>query len=330
MVGKYIIVATDAWDPQINGVVTTLQNLKKHALGHDMYIRFLTPNNFKTINNYFYPEVRLAVPWQETIDEFMKGVKFDYIHIATEGPIGLAMRKWCLKRGYKFTTSYHTNWAKGLKPYCVPEWVSTKYLKWFHSASACTMVATNTLQLQLVYQGYKPVAIWSRGVDEIFKPPIKKFKGQIEYLYVGRLSKEKGLRDFLNLELDGIKTVVGDGPDLSNLRLEYSNVNFKGPLQGQSLALYYQQADVFVFPSQFDTFGLVVLEAISCGTPVAAYPVQGPLDILTQDVSGVMDWDLRKACAEAVKLDREKVYQDSKRFSWKVATKQFADNLIPL
>jgi glycosyltransferase involved in cell wall biosynthesis len=321
-----ILIATDAWEPQINGVVMTLKQIKKECDD----VVFITPNDFKSIPCPFYKDIRLSWAWN--VSRLIKKINPKYIHIATEGPIGFFVRNWCIQNNRNFTTSYHTKFPEYLhKMVGVPTELTYKYMKWFHSMSSAVMVTTNSLKQELEGRGFKNLVKWTRGVDtNLFYPLSKNARianDRPTYLYVGRVSKEKNIEAFLDLKLEGNKTVVGDGPELKRLSKKYPDVFFTGALKGNDLALFYRTADVFVFPSKTDTFGMVIIEALACGTPVAAYPVTGPKDILTPEV-GAMNDNLGVAIQEALKLDRNKCTEFvQKNYVWSKTAKMFIDNL---
>jgi glycosyltransferase involved in cell wall biosynthesis len=290
---------------------------------------FITPKDFKSYPCPFYNEISLALP--VNIGKKIKEINPTYIHIATEGPIGLAVRSWCIKNKRNFTTSYHTKFPELLEAIInFPVHWTYSYMKWFHSKSSAVMVTTDSLKKDLENRGFINLVKWTRGVDtNLFKPAEQsKYKAKIPmFLYVGRVSAEKNIEAFLDLDIKATKVVVGDGPELERLKLKYPYVNFMGKLHGKDLAFIYQNADLFVFPSKADTFGLVVIEALACGTPVAAYPVTGPIDILNDKV-GAMDWDLKVACRKAVKLKRSDCSNFIKEnYDWKKTAKMFIDNL---
>ena len=320
-----ILIVTDAWYPQVNGVVTTLTKLKEHCSD----IEFITPENFKTHSLFFYPEIKLAFPSQSQINDLIGYHNPHYIHIATEGPIGLAVRKWCIKNNFKFTTSYHTRFPEYLYEYYkIPLFISYSYLKWFHSHSQGIMVATETMSKILKEKNFQNILSWSRGVDthQFYPSKVKQDSNNPVFLYVGRVSKEKNIEAFLKLNLPGHKVVVGDGPQLKNLKSKYKDVEFTGKLTGKSLLHQYQRANVFVFSSKSDTFGLVMLEALACGVPVAAYPVPGPLDILTPK-TGCISSDLTLACLKALELKSEDCISHAQTFDWKNVTDIFVKNV---
>ena len=336
-----ILLATDAWEPQVNGVVRTLTRVVKElkAMGHAVEV--ISPDLFKTFPLQTYPEIQLAIGCYEPVQERFKAFEPEAIHIATEGPIGLAARRICVEWKLPFTTSYHTRF---------PEYVSARlplplaagyaYMKWFHKPSGRVMVATPTMRDELSTHGFRNISSWSRGVDtEVFHP---RREGEADvyadlprpiFLYVGRVAVEKNIEAFLGLDLPGTKVVVGPGPQLEELRAKYPSVVFTGPKSGETLTAHYNGADVFVFPSLTDTFGLVLLESMACGTPVAAYPAPGPVDILPNSGAGVLAHSptegLKEACLEALRLDRRQVRAFAEKFSWRACAEDFVRNLQP-
>lgn len=328
-----IAIVTDAWRPQTNGVVKTLSTTADglHALGHD--VRIIEPNQFKTFPCPTYPEIRLAwLPYgrgSELLEEFGP----DAIHIATEGTLGAAARKWCLRHRFPFTTSYHTQFPEYVRARVpIPLAVSYAHLRRFHSAAARTMVATPAMQRLLESRGFKNIVRWTRGVDvSLFKPRDKSF---LDFprpiaMYVGRVAIEKNIEAFLKVDLPGTKVIVGDGPARAELEAKYPNAKFVGFKYGEELAAHVAAADVFVFPSRTDTFGLVLLEAMACGVPVAAYPVTGPIDVVTQGVTGELNEDLRVAALAALKLDANQCRAYALANTWETATRQFLSHLAP-
>lgn len=330
-----IALVTDAWFPQINGVVRTLSRVKQEleALGHT--IEAIAPSDFRTIPCPTYPEIRLALFPGRGVRRRLEAFRPDAIHIATEAPLGFAARRYCLKRRLPFTTSYHTRF---------PEYVSARFpvpLSWgyrvmrrFHRPSAGVMVATKSLADELSSRGFANLRPWTRGVElSLFHPrpgdtpPVALPKPV--FLYVGRVAVEKNIAAFLELELPGSKMVVGGGPQLEELKRRYPSVCFTGPKQGEELARHYAAADVFVFPSLTDTFGLVVLEALASGLPVAAFPVTGPKDVLAGSGAGALDQDLRQAALAALALDPAAARRHAEGFSWPHTAKLFLENLAP-
>jgi glycosyltransferase involved in cell wall biosynthesis len=327
-----IMVVTDAWLPQVNGVVTTLRNTVRElvAAGHE--VREVTPESFRTLPCPTYPDIRLAIGAGPAVARIIEIFGPDAVHIATEGPLGLAARAHCLRAGYQFSTAFHTQFPEYVNARCrLPISVGYRFMRWFHNAGAAVMVATPAIQRRLEHYGVRNVVRWSRGVDtSVFKPaPLARLWGRPIFLYVGRLAVEKNVAAFLKLDLPGTKWVVGDGPAMPALKAAYPNAVFHGARTGADLAHYYQQADVFVFPSRTDTFGLVLIEAMACGTPVAAYPVPGPQDVVLDANAGALDEDLRTAALRALTLDRAQVARYGSSYSWPAATRQFVANLRP-
>jgi glycosyltransferase involved in cell wall biosynthesis len=322
-----ILIATDAWEPQVNGVVTTLKKLKE--LSND--IVYVTPDDFKSIPNFIYPEIRIAIPNQKRIELLINLYNPDYIHIATEGPIGWAFRKWCIKNNKKFTTSYHTKFPEFFKAfYNIPTWMTYWIFRKFHNSGNGMFVATKSLETHLKSKGFKNLVAWNRGVDlSQFKPAGRTGKTKTNILlYVGRVSKEKNIEAFLELDFPNYKKiVVGDGPELNKLKQKYPKVMFTGTLQGEKLAHTYSMADCFIFPSKADTFGLVIIEALACGVPVAAYPVTGPIDILNEKVGCVND-SLSVAVENALLLDRKDCVEHAKKYDWQIVADMFIENII--
>ncbi len=329
-----ILLATDAWEPQINGVVRTLGQTVQHlmALGHE--IRCITPQEFQTYPCPTYPSIRLALFPRSRVSRTLRGFRPDAIHIATEGPIGHATRTICHRMALPFTTSYHTQFPEYVRARVpVPiEW-SYAYLRRYHGRAVRTMVATRSMQQRLEARGFKNLAIWARGVDtEAFQPGPKSFLDAPRpiAMYVGRVAVEKNIEAFLKLDLSGTKYVVGDGPDLPALRVRYPNVRFTGLKIGQDLAAHLAAADVFVFPSMTDTFGLVMLEAMACGVPVAAYPVTGPLDVVQDGRTGVLHQDLRQAVLQAIRLNPDDCLAYARTHTWRSWSERFASLLEPV
>ena len=326
-----ILIATDAWRPQINGVVRTYERLKAECgrMGHE--VEFLTPTGFRTVPCPTYPEIRLALLRRRDAAHAMAVFAPDYVHVATEGPIGLATRGHCLAIGKPFTTAYHTRFPEYVAArFPVPESWGYALERWFHNAGAGIMVATPSLMTELGGKGLERLLPWSRGVDtEVFQPrPVRVFGEGTVFLYVGRVAVEKNIGAFLALDLPGRKVVVGGGPQLDALRAMHPKTIFTGPLAGEALAEAYASADVFVFPSRTDTYGVVLLEALASGLPVAAFPVTGPLDIVAQGVVGFLDEDLRKAALQALTVDRRACRDYALTFSWEKCARQFLDNII--
>lgn len=326
-----ILVATDAWAPQVNGVVRTYQRLAQEVTHFNCQLEFLTPGEFRTVPFPVYPEIRLAVPDQERAARFINARAPDFIHIATEGPVGRMARRFCLKQKRTFTTSYHTKFPEYLRALVgVPERWTYDAMRRFHNAGSGVMVATPSLAEDLAARGFENILPWTRGVDtELFKPRDDRIFGTEKpvFLYVGRVSKEKNIDAFLSLNLPGRKVVVGGGPQLEALKSVHPEVLFTGPKSGEELARHFASANVFVFPSRTDTFGLVMLEAMACGVPVAAFPVTGPVDVVANGVSGSLDEDLAAAATKALTLNRHNVRRRAEQFSWRAATECFLNNI---
>ncbi len=326
-----ILVATDAWYPQVNGVVRTYTKIADAIKPLGAEISFLTPDLFRTIPCPTYPEIRLAIPDMEKVRSSIEDYRPNYIHIGTEGPVGCMVRRYCRRQGISFTTSFHTRFPEYLRTFIgVPESVSYGVLRRFHNAGCGTMVATPSLEKELLGRGFKHVLHWTRGVDtEKFKPRRVRLFGSDRpvFLYVGRLSREKNIEAFLDLTLPGHKVVVGDGPHRNKLQSRYPDVQFTGTKHGSELAECYASADVFVFPSRTDTFGLVILEAIASGLPVVAYPVTGPKDIIRNNVSGILSEDLQQAALKALHIDRAATRDHALEFSWSRSAEMFLENI---
>ncbi len=333
--GLKVVIATDAWKPQLNGVVRTLETLGNILARFGNDVRYITPNEFKSFPLPSYPEIRLSILPNRRVAKMLNDFKPDAIHIATEGPIGRAARRFCKRRGYPFTTSFHTRFPEyAAERWAVPISWGYAVLKDFHKDGEAMMVATPGLRDELTGRGFTKMKLWARGVDlEAFKPGDRTHLDHYQrpiFLYVGRLAVEKSVEDFLALDLPGTKLVVGEGPQRAELEAKFPKAVFVGPKFGPDLTKCYQGSDVFVFPSRTDTFGLVNVEALACGVPVAAYPVRGPLEILdgASDGCGALNEDLRLACLAAYeRRDPEACRRHAERFSWEAATRQFITNL---
>ncbi len=337
-----VLIVTDAWAPQVNGVVRTLEMLGQElrALGHE--VEYATPEGHFTIPLPTYSEIRLAIFPRRALEKVFRRFAPDAVHIATEGTIGMSARSLCLKHGIPFTTSFHTRFPEYVNarfPF-ISEALVYRWLRWFHRPATAMMVATRTLKRELEGHGFRNLRIWSRGVDVDhfhriadasfpFPHPI--------WLYVGRVAIEKNIEAFLKLDLPGTKVVVGDGPARTALSEQYPDVRFLGPKTGDDLVRAYSASDVFVFPSKTDTFGLVMLEALACGVPVAAYPVTGPKDVVGDTPVAALDEDLRTACLRALEIGKaneaspDRTNITARAFaldhSWRACTKQFLANL---
>ncbi|WP_068085769.1 glycosyltransferase family 4 protein [Polycladidibacter stylochi] len=329
-----LLIVTDAWRPQINGVVRSLEKLAEELSALGVRVEFLTPLEFKNIPMPSYPEIRLSVTWPAAVRKRISSFNCSHLHIATEGPLGLMAQRVARQEGLVFTTSYHTRFPEYLNARLpIPLSLSYAWLRRFHNSGSGCMVATQSLENELAQRGFKRMMRWSRGVDhDRFRPDHESvFNGGVEgpiFLNVGRVAIEKNIEAFLQLDLPGTKVVVGDGPQLELLKQKYPDVLFTGAKQGDELAQYYASADVFVFPSLTDTFGNVLLEAISSGTPVAAYPVMGPIDVIGNSGAGVLDDDLQKAALAALEIDRAHCRQVALKYSWRACAEQFYRNAL--
>jgi glycosyltransferase involved in cell wall biosynthesis len=328
-----IAIATDAWLPQTNGVVRTLTETRRCLENGGHQVLMVTPEGFGSVPCPTYPEIRLALFPRRRVRGLLDGFRPDALHISTEGPIGLAARRWALSRGRPFTTAYHTQFPRYIRARApIPESFSYAALRWFHRPATRTMVPTENIRSQLAAAGFAPLVVWGRGVDtDLFRPErAERLPGQRPIMmYMGRVAVEKNIEAFLDLDLPGTKYVVGDGPALPELRRGYPGTQFTGALFGKKLAAFIGGADVFVFPSVTDTYGLVLLEAMACGVPVAAYPVNGPIDVVEQGVTGVLDEDLGRAITGALELDRGQCRAFALQRSWEAATDQFLSFLEP-
>jgi glycosyltransferase involved in cell wall biosynthesis len=328
-----ILLVTDAWEPQVNGVVRTLKTTAREltAMGHE--VRFLTPLEFRTMPCPTYPEIRLSLFPGPRVNARIREFDPDVLHIATEGPLGMAARRFALRNDFPFTTAYHTRFPEYVHARLkLPLSWSYAWLRRFHGPSRAVMAPTQVVVDDLVANGFHNVRLWSRGVDaDIFhpQPSTRLDSARPIFLHVGRVAVEKNVEAFLELDLPGSKWVVGTGPALARIQARFPTVNYLGVLEREDLARVYAAADVFVFPSKTDTFGLVLLEAMACGLPVAAYPVTGPKDVLGDSKAGVMHEDLRTACLAALKLDRGDALARSRLFTWRAATEQFFGHLHP-
>ncbi len=322
-----VLIATDAWHPQVNGVVRTLNSLARFAQKEGADIRFLTHDGFSTFPVPSYPGLRLAIPNPSEIERRIEDTAPDAIHIATEGPIGFMTRRYCVRNGIPFTTSYTTKFPEYISARLpIPESWSYSALRRFHGAAKVTMVATESLHMDLEQRGFKNLGRWSRGVDTALFAPERVIDVDFPrpiFTCVGRVAIEKNLDAFLSLDLPGTKMVIGVGPALADLKKRYPCVKFMGQLENGQLAGHLAASDVFVFPSRTDTFGIVQLEALASGVPVAAYPVTGPKDVISGQPVGVLDEDLRKACLAALKLPREECRKLALGYSWEKSAQQF-------
>ncbi len=325
-----LALVSDAWSPQVNGVVRTLQTTAGLLEQRGWSVTPITPDRFGSLPCPTYPEIRLALSRPGEVGRMIADARADVVHIATEGPLGLAARAHCLKAGRRFTTSFHTRFPDYLHArFRLPRAWSWAYLRWFHGPARSVLVATPRLAAELHGHGLTQTRIWSRGVDlDRFRPGLpapEAYRGMPRpiLLYVGRIAVEKNIEAFLRATAPGTRVVVGDGPARASLESRYPDVRFLGALHGEDLARAYAGADLFVFPSLTDTFGLVVVEALAAGLPVAAYPVHGPLDILEGSDAGVCDADLGMAIRRALLIPRGAALARARQFSWDAAASQF-------
>ncbi len=332
---KRILIVSDAWTPQVNGVVRTLSNIAEEIRAMGKVIEIIGPDRFNTIPCPSYPEIRLAIFPGRKLARLIDDFAPDALHIATEGPLGLAAQKYARKHRIAFTTAFHTRFAEYLAARTkIPTRITYAWLRRFHGKGSGVMVATQSLRDELAGRGFANVRAWSRGVDlDAFHPDPKENWNLPHpiFVYVGRVAVEKNLRAFLDLKLPGSKLVVGDGPQRKTLQREYPDTYFAGARFGDALSAAYAGADVFVFPSKTDTFGLVVLEALAAGLPVAAYNVTGPKDILGESELpvGALNDNLQQAALDALKIDRTACRPHAETYSWTACAQRFLDNLVP-
>ena len=325
-----ILVATDAWHPQVNGVVRTLTHMAAAATAFGVEVSFLTPQSFRTVAMPSYPDLRLALPGRANIARLIADACPDSIHIATEGPIGLLVRRYCRRHQLPFTTSFHTRFPEYISARLpIPESWIWAALRWFHGASQAVMAATPALASELRARGFRNVVLWPRGVDagQFHPRAVDLGLPRPVFLCVGRVAVEKNLEAFLELDLPGTKVIVGDGPARAALARKYPQAVFLGARQGEELAQAYAAADVFVFPSKTDTFGLVLLEALASGLPVAAFPVTGPRDVIGNHPVGALNEDLRIACLAAVTISPQACLEFAKRHTWEASARAFVENI---
>jgi glycosyltransferase involved in cell wall biosynthesis len=330
-----ILVATDAWHPQVNGVVRTLSHVAREASALGVKLELLSPDQFRTLPIPSYPEIRLALAGVRSVERRLEQTQPNAIHIATEGPLGHTLRKICLRRGWPFTTSFHTRFPDYLAerlplPECWTKEMTWTWLRRFHAPGAAVLAATPTLSSELKTRGFKNVKLWPRGVDADLFCPRSQSDLRLSrpiFLTVGRLAVEKNLEAFLKLDLPGTKVVVGDGPARNALTRKFPDAVFLGPMHGQALAEIYSTADVFVFPSRTDTFGLVLLEALASGVPVAAFPATAPRDVIGEAPVGVLDDDLRRACLDALNYSRDECRDFALGMTWAKSARIFLDHV---
>ncbi len=337
--GRPILIVTDAWKPQVNGVVRTLETLGEELQARGFAVEYITPLDYRTIPTPSYPEIRLSMTHWFSLGARIAAARPLAVHIATEGPLGIAARAFCVRRGIPFTTSFHTKF---------PEYVTARtglpvswgyaVIRWFHGPSKGVLVATKSLREELRGWGLFNLTPWTRGVKNDLFAPDKALTTALPldlprpiYLYVGRVAVEKNLEAFLSLDLPGSKLIVGDGPARAGLSKKFPNARFVGAKYGDELSAHYAGSDVFVFPSKTDTFGLVVIEALASGLPVAAYPVPGPQDILEDAPdAGVLDDDLGVAARRAAGLDKQQARAHALNFTWDECCRMFLNNLAVL
>jgi glycosyltransferase involved in cell wall biosynthesis len=328
-----ILIFSDAWHPQVNGVVRTLSTVQRElqAMGHSVHV--IGPDRFRTIPCPTYPEIRLALFAGRKLARLIDDFATEAIHIATEGPLGMTARAYCLKRRLPFTTAYHTRFPEYVRARLFfPLAWTYAILRRFHGKSFGVMVATRSIRADLEARRFTNIKDWTRGVDlALFHPSKRRDFGWPSpvFAFIGRVAVEKNIEAFLALDLPGTKLVVGDGPQLESLKRKYPGVIFAGGHKGEELAARFASADVFVFPSRTDTFGLVILEALASGLPVAAYPVPGPIDVITDPRAGVLSEDLRAAALKALALKREDARAHAETFSWRRTAEIFLENLAP-
>lgn len=329
---KHLLLITDAWSPQINGVVTTLTTVTGQLPQYDVKVSVIHPGLFKTWPLPSYPEIRIARNIF-ILKDLIQDIAPQAIHIATEGPLGMAARRFCVRNNYRFTTSLHTKFPEYIKVRLgLPLRIGYRIMRWFHRPASSTLVTTESQRRALTGWGLDNLVVWRRGVDTAaFTPnPHHQPQSAPRLVYVGRVAVEKNLEAFLKLDIDGDKVIVGDGPARAELEKHYPEAHWLGYRKGQALINEYAKADVFVFPSLTDTFGLVMLEAMACGTPVAAFPVTGPIDVVQNGVNGCLDNDLAAAIAGALRVDRESCRKFAGQNDWRVVTARMANQLVNL
>ena len=331
---KHLVIVSDAWHPQVNGVVRTLTHLRDEMRSRGFKVTIISPQEFRSVPCPTYPEIRLALTRPKLIRRKLESLQPAFIHIATEGPLGFMSRQACIRNGWPFTTSFHTRFPEYVSErFPVPERLTYGLMRWFHSAATACLVPTRSIHDELSGRGFDNLTIWTRGVDRTMFFPRSAVDLGLEkpiFSYIGRVSPEKNIPAFLELDLPGTKLVVGGGPSLPQLQREFPNAVFVGNRNGEDLARHFAGSDVFVFPSRTDTFGLVLLEAIACGTPVAAYPVPGPIDVIGATGAGVLSDDLREASIQALALGRTDPDKSLVDFTWDECARIFESVLTPL
>lgn len=328
-----LLLVTDAWEPQTNGVVTTYKNVIAELAQSGLDTEVIHPGLFRSIPCPGYPEIPVTVnPW--SVGRYIERSNADFIHVAVEGPLGLAARNYLNRRGLNYTTAFHTRFPEYINrrlPF-LPVGAGYRFMRWFHKRSSRILVTTAGMKTDLERHGFTNMEIWGRGVDTGLFRPNGRARNNLDnpvFLYVGRVAVEKSVEEFLALDLPGRKVVVGDGPSRAELERAWPEVHFAGYRYGAELVEYFANADVFVFPSRTDTFGLVMLEAMACGTPVAAYPVPGPVDVVLRGVTGVLDEDLETAAMEALRLERNDCRRYALQQSWAACADIMRRALVP-
>ena len=330
-----ITIVTDAWHPQVNGVVRSIENTIRELKPRGAEIHLITPTGFRSVPCPTYPEIRLSITRYSRVAAMLAAAQPSFVHIATEGPLGLLARRWCLKNGKPFTTCYHTRFPEYVAArFPLPESLLYRFVRWFHNAGAACMVATESLERELLGKGLRNPVRWTRGIDTLLFCPREKSPSPLGlrrpvFASIGRVAPEKNLKAFLDLDLPGSKLVVGDGPARASLEAAYPDVLFTGVKLGEELARLFAEADVFVFPSKTDTFGNTILEALASGVPVAAFPVTGPVDILKDHPdAGALSPDLGEACRKALSCSPAAARALAETYSWAAASQQFLDNIL--
>jgi glycosyltransferase involved in cell wall biosynthesis len=328
---RKVLTITDAWHPQVNGVIRSIERTGEELMRRGIEAVYVTPEGFRTFPMPTYEEIRLSLTTSGPVYKLIEAADADAIHIATEGPLGVIGRRWCVRNKVPFSTAYHTQFPEYLKARApVPLAWTYAFMRWFHGPATACLVGTPYLLELLQKRGFTNARLWPKGVDTTLFNPDKADQINLPkpiFLYVGRVAVEKNIEAFLKLDLPGTKLVVGGGPSLDEYKQKYPNATFLGPKVGLELARLYASADAFVFPSRTDTFGLVLLEALASGTPVAAYPVTGPIDVIGDAPVGVLDEDLRKAALAALEIPREACRAYAQKFSWTASTDAFLEHL---
>jgi len=335
-----IALVTDAWLPQVNGVVTTYRNLVAELESRGVEVEVIAPERFRTLPCPRYHEIRLSVLPGRGVRQALDAFAPEAIHVATEGPLGLAGRRYCRRRGLRFTTSWHTQFPAYLQRYTgIPAGLTYRVVRWFHGGGEATLVPTPSIRTELEERGFRNIRVWTRGVDTaLFRPREDRGASTVEalgvdlprpvFVYAGRVAVEKNIEAFLALDLPGTRMVIGDGPAKPGLEKKYPGVHWAGFHFGEDLARHYAAGDVFVFPSRTDTFGVVLIEAMASGLPAAAYPVTGPRDVVTDPKAGALDEDLRTACIAALELDPADARAHALGFSWAKCADIFLDTVV--